>query len=82
MTASIGIGQLYHKSQFTNPSENEDEAYTITGLNDRTIIETIRKQEKLLKNGDVIYQMVRPYQKNNLFFNNIILNCIISHILC
>lgn len=53
MTASMGIGQLYHKSQFTDPSENEDEAYTITGLNDRTIIETIRKQEKLLKNGDV-----------------------------
>ena len=27
------------------------------------------RAQRLLKKGDVIYQMVRPYQKNNLFFN-------------
>ncbi len=27
------------------------------------------RAQRLLENGDVIYQMVRPYQKNNLFFN-------------
>ena len=27
------------------------------------------RAQRLLKNGDVIYQMVRPYQKNNLFLN-------------
>jgi len=27
------------------------------------------RAQRLLKNGDVIYQIVRPYQKNNLFFN-------------
>ena len=27
------------------------------------------RAQRLLKNGDVIYQMVRPYQKNNFFFN-------------
>jgi type I restriction enzyme S subunit len=27
------------------------------------------RAQRLLKHGDVIYQMVRPYQKNNLFYN-------------
>jgi type I restriction enzyme S subunit len=27
------------------------------------------RAQRLLKSGDIIYQMVRPYQKNNLFFN-------------
>ncbi|MDX2503552.1 MAG: hypothetical protein QNL62_03620 [Gammaproteobacteria bacterium] len=53
MTASLGIGKLYSKNTFTHPSENEDEEITVKGLDDRAIIEAIRKQEKLLEVGDV-----------------------------
>ena len=53
MTASIGIGQLYSKYTFIHPAENEDEEITVNGLDDSVITEAIRKQEKLLEQGDL-----------------------------
>jgi len=73
MTASLGIGQLYSKTTFTHPSENEDEAITIKGLDDRSIIEAIRKQEKLLENGDV------SSLENMLLSQTHVLNAVLSN---
>ncbi len=28
------------------------------------------RAQRILKNNDILYQMVRPYQRNNFFFNN------------
>lgn len=73
MTASLGIGQLYSKNTFTHPSNNEDKAITIKGLDDRSIIEAIRKQEKLLDNGDI------SSLENMLLSQTHILNAVLSN---
>ena len=73
MTASLGIGQLYSKNTFTHPSNNEDKEITIKGLDDRSIIEAIRKQEKLLENGDF------SSLENMLLSQTHVLNAVLSN---